>query len=302
MSQHLWTDASHWRRLSSTRGKGAFSGSCMICHEAHENAWTGEGAVKTLAPTAFNPYGEQRPGKPATVAELCFKCHGSPLRYFEGFKTARVGGAFSDQARSSHRIGSRGRADLPSLREMPKRATLDCTSCHGGSDASLFRGPHVSRYPKLLSAPYEVRSGIPESPDLYALCYQCHSRTSLLANESFLYHREHITGQSLPVPEAAQASRDLARGLQPRFSPPSLRPGRARTAIGKPVAGGITLPASCSACHDAHGSADAPSLIRFDRDLVLPNSLGQMAFQSTGPRSGACDLSCHGYDHIDARY
>ena len=35
---------------------------------------------------------------------------------------------------------------------------------------------------------------LPESDYAYALCYKCHDRTSILNNESFTYHAQHIQG------------------------------------------------------------------------------------------------------------
>ena len=61
-------------------------------------------------------------------------------------------------------------------------------------------------------------------------------------------------------------------------------------------------PASCAVCHDPHGSSEQRALVRFDRSQVTSNSLGVLLFQSAGSGSGSCDLECHGYDHVDARY
>ena len=55
--------------------------------------------------------------------------------------------------------------------------------------------------------------------------------------------------------------------------------------------------ASCYACHDSHGSMDYTHLIRFDTDLVTPDSSGSLLFVDKGDFRGACSLTCHGTEH-----
>lgn len=57
------------------------------------------------------------------------------------------------------------------------------------------------------------------------------------------------------------------------------------------------LQASCTACHDPHGSAGNPFLINFDRNIVGPGYNGQLYYEKTGPGSGECFLSCHNEQH-----
>lgn len=55
---------------------------------------------------------------------------------------------------------------------------------------------------------------------------------------------------------------------------------------------------SCYACHDAHGSSEYPSLLRFGKDprygQVLPSGSGRLEYVR---QTGACYLTCHGVDH-----
>ncbi|HSB79443.1 MAG TPA: cytochrome c3 family protein [Candidatus Methylomirabilis sp.] len=66
--------------------------------------------------------------------------------------------------------------------------------------------------------------------------------------------------------------------------------------------------ASCSTCHDAHGSRQNAHLINFllrDRTgkvVVGQNSRGLIQYVSTGPGQGNCSLSCHGKDHDRQSY
>jgi predicted CXXCH cytochrome family protein len=64
---------------------------------------------------------------------------------------------------------------------------------------------------------------------------------------------------------------------------------------------------ACATCHDAHGSVNNRALIRFGEEealsTVAPSGLaGQLGFVSDSPGSGACYLTCHGYDHAPAVY
>ncbi len=318
-SQHLWKHAGRWRMLGPWKRRSAVrNGSCVECHDPHERDWKGGGPFKTLVDKTYSSGGRLLPGRPASVAEVCFKCHGSPLGRHFGMRTGRVGVLFGQRAVSSHRIGSHGRPDLPSLRGMPRIKALDCTSCHDGSPDSGLKGPHASRYPYLLSARYETGDGVPESIESYALCYGCHSRRSILNDESFPLHRAHITGQFQLLPTGTKRRRRVPRpgylpipGFSPTpgFPPPGFprefsgRRGRKRRRGNGPAFGLISsTPASCAACHDPHGSLKHIALIHFDKRVVFPNSRGMLDFLSKGRGSGSCDLECHGYNHVNASY
>ena len=65
--------------------------------------------------------------------------------------------------------------------------------------------------------------------------------------------------------------------------------------------------ASCATCHSPHGSVINRALIRFGEETVISGvapspSAGRLAFDSTGPGSGACYLLCHGHDHGPETY
>jgi hypothetical protein len=59
-------------------------------------------------------------------------------------------------------------------------------------EPSGTKGPHGSDYPPLLAYRYETADYTRESESAYELCYQCHSRNSILNNESFSKHSEHL--------------------------------------------------------------------------------------------------------------
>lgn len=55
---------------------------------------------------------------------------------------------------------------------------------------------------------------------------------------------------------------------------------------------------ACSSCHDPHGSVAHRALVSFSAAPVSPSArTGRIAFTSSAPGSGSCQLSCHGVDH-----
>ncbi len=65
--------------------------------------------------------------------------------------------------------------------------------------------------------------------------------------------------------------------------------------------------AACATCHNAHGSVRNRALIRFGEETIIsgvsPSArTGKLAFESDGPGSGACFLTCHSYDHAPEAY
>jgi predicted CXXCH cytochrome family protein len=98
------------------------------------------------------------------------------------------------------------------------------------------------------------------------LCYKCHSRESVLGDQSFRAlngqgqnrgHRFHVVDQKT----------------------------------------------ACTTCHDSHGVANAKNLINFNTDYVTPStSLGTLSYTSTGNFGGVCTLTCHGKDHAGISY
>ncbi len=203
--------------------------------------------------------------------ELCYRCHSSSANL--PARSTNKHAEFKQTNPSFHPVEAEGRnkyvislkAPYAAVAEKPGDVSMiSCSDCHGSDDPGGPRGPHGSRYRGLLKVNYEMEDGRPESEYAYALCYKCHERSSILGNESFPYHALHIEGN------------------------------RATDMAGT----------SCFTCHDAHGSTRYQFLIRFNEDVVEPNSLGKLEFKAQGvaSRHGSCLLTCHGVEHNPKSY
>lgn len=159
--------------------------SCYDCHTTHRSekgnavkgmkGYTGRGAgIKQIS-------GEY---------QLCYNCHSDSANLPP---EKNIATAFSPSNASYHPIETYGKNSfVPSLkREYTASSIIKCSDCHGNDDPSGAQGPHGSIYVPILRDRYEREAGL-ESPSTYALCYRCHNRTSILNNESFKTHKEHI--------------------------------------------------------------------------------------------------------------
>ena len=271
---------------------------CSACHDVHGHE------AGMIRPMAFDTRGQLLGGKPAAFAQVCFGCHAGPQAAPTSRTDGDIGQKFSPAAASRHAIGASAadRMDLPSLRGTSFQGKLDCTSCHNNPDATAMRGPHTSPYPSLLKAAYgreKDTGGLAERSN--DLCFTCHSKSSIQANQSFPLHNEHISGF---VGGASKVARKDGVVLRPaERSLPGFQIGRdPRTGRTAGFLPGYGEPTPCATCHEPHGSLKSPALVQFDRTVVLPSSVGAVEFRRTGLRQGTCTLTCHGYDHVQTRY
>ncbi|MBI5478549.1 MAG: hypothetical protein HY906_06840 [Deltaproteobacteria bacterium] len=177
-------------RLPERSGKVLRHAACADCHEPHVPPPRQGESLLGLRP-------RQAPIRGVTTeAELCFRCHGAV-----GNRAARssdLGRRFAATARSVHAVLAPAfPGPMPSLiRPWTSSSILSCGQCHGSDDPGGPRGPHGSRIPHLLRYRFETADGTPEGEAQYALCYRCHSRKSILGNESFRYHNRHLVTAS----------------------------------------------------------------------------------------------------------
>jgi len=247
-------------RLPSFSGAKTSHAECVDCHNPHQRLTN----HKTMD---FAVQGYSLDGQIQERAlyeyNICLKCHTNAI----GAKSNErdLVRDFSRSARSQHPVtsGASGRY-LPSLIEpMPGGSRMNCSDCHRSEDPNSPRGPHGSQYEFMLSGNYDHDIYQDENPFAYQFCYQCHDRFSILSNESFPLHREHIEGDPLT--------------------------GRRGT--------------SCFTCHTAHGSPSNRALIEFNRQAVQPaDGTGRLEFQSLSEGTGNCTLKCHNYNHAPGSY
>jgi len=194
---------------------------CTDCHDPHavvSDRW--RGLLSTDDPLVTGALrgvpGVTLAGAPIDEAafyyEVCFRCHGDrPVvvrrRIIRDQDTlGNVRQQFIPTVASAHPVAypARRGTDVPSLTAaMRTRSFIGCQDCHNNPDARSVGGagpdgPHGSRFDFLLVDRYETRDYTVESPQAYALCYRCHDRNSILGNESFSRHREHIVRGRTP--------------------------------------------------------------------------------------------------------
>jgi predicted CXXCH cytochrome family protein len=207
--------------------------------------------------------------------QICFKCHGqdtapTPLNSISRqVTTYNTRMEFAPASASFHPVASAGRnGDVPSLiAPLTPASFIYCSDCHGNDGANAgngLAGPHGSSFEFMLVREYRTGDNISESASAYALCYGCHSRTSILNDESFRFHRKHVVDA-----RSSCATCHDGHGID--------------MGKGNPV-------------NNAH-------LINFDVSVVQPASgSGVLEYRSLGSRAGQCTLTCHGRLHNAETY
>ena len=246
-------------RLDGGRLTEVSHAECVDCHDPHQRV--GRGRLSGFEVSGLSLSG-QHLETGALEYQVCLKCHGERPSVDGTVRSLRE--EFARNVQSQHPVTREpsGR-DLPSLLPTASSRRLLCSDCHGNDDAGGPRGPHGSVHEFLLTGNYDREVHAEESPFAFELCYGCHDRESILADESFPFHSLHVLGDP------------LAR--------------RSGT--------------SCFTCHASHGVPGAPGLVRFNAQAVEPAGLArQLRYRKTGASAGECFLSCHGYEHAPGEY
>jgi predicted CXXCH cytochrome family protein len=232
---------------------------CADCHNPHRTSATGTARAPFIKPSMKGASGMNSTGTLIAAAEyeyeVCYKCHSR--RNFATPVVDRVLGTnniadeFSTSCASFHPIETTGRNNfVPSLVNTLTPATiLYCTSCHGSDDPNGAKGPHGSANKPLLIATYTTGDSVLESPQVYDLCYTCHNRSSILADESFKTHKLHIVDQKTPcsVCHDPHGVRENAKLIN--FDRNVVRPSET-TGRGPTFTNGSTRHGSCAlSCH-----------------------------------------------------
>lgn len=252
---------------------------CSDCHNPHQTSSPGGEVSQAKIASARPPQpvrgvnlGNSEVKRASRGYEICLRCHGdSPGKREQRVKRQLDDGnirmEIQQASPSFHPIAGPGRnPDVPSLiAPLTPQSIMDCVDCHNSNEAGSGgpNGPHGSIFEPILVTNYDTADNTPESAAAYALCYGCHSRDSILADESFAEHDKHIREEQTPCSVCHDA-----HGVS--------------AVQGNPM-------------NNSH-------LINFDTAVVLPNSLGNLSFDDQGRYAGSCDLSCHGKDHQSEEY
>lgn len=204
--------------------------------------------------------------------EICFKCHTGVATPPLGTITRKIPSTdvsreFSTASPSFHPVQSTGKsAFVPSLiSPLSPASMIYCTDCHGNDTPGIgTKGPHGSSHEFMLVREYRTGEELAYNPQSYALCFQCHSESSILNDESFSLHRRHIVEERTPCSVC--------------HDPHGIDFGE-----GNPI--------------------NNAALINFDVGAVDPEpSTLMIQYQSNGPGAGQCTLRCHQKDHVAASY
>jgi len=163
---------------------------CADCHEPHKS-YKKINVERGKKKPANNP-------RLKNEYELCYKCHSYSANLPAG-KTNKSA-EFQTTNPSYHPVEIEGKnLNVPSLLSplQAGKSIINCTDCHNNDNPKGAEGPHGSIYAPILIKNYTSSDGETESEFTYALCYECHSRQSILNNQSFAYHSRHIVNQKI---------------------------------------------------------------------------------------------------------
>ena len=249
---------------------------CVDCHNPHR-ARVADAVAPNVKGVLEGVSGVDATGAGVSDAvyeyQICFKCHAdkqSPSLHVIARQISSLNALkdFSPSSPSFHPVETAGRnPDVPSLiSPLSPASMIYCSDCHNNDQpgAPGSAGPHGSSIEFMLAAEYRTGDNITESPANYALCYKCHSRASIIANESFKFHSLHVVDKKTPCSVCHDAHGiDFNRG---------------------------------NTTNNAH-------LINFDTSVVQPlPGNPDPVYRSLGPGTGDCSLRCHEIDHAPKSY
>jgi len=246
---------------------------CVDCHNAHA-ANNSTATAPNVNGFTTGVKGINQSGNPVNPAqyqyEICYRCHTAtpgqpPSPTNRQIVQNNVRLEFATTNPSYHAVVGTGvNPNVPSLIAPNTTATIFyCTDCHASDGTGAPAGPHGSIYPHILKLQYLTANNTSESAAAYALCYSCHSRTSILNDVSFHEHKKHIVEEHTPC----NVCHD---------------------------------PHGISSTQG--NSTNNSNLINFDISVVTPSSSGILRFDDLGLYHGRCYMTCHGENHNPESY
>jgi len=182
---------------------------CVDCHNPHQS-----NASVSIAPNVngftTGVKGVTSSGIDITPAlfeyQICNRCHSTSTWRPASRTTRQVASnnimqEFNTKNASYHPIidNKSSTTDMPSLiSPWTSSSIMKCSDCHASDGTDAPKGPHGSNYPSILKKQYVTTDNTIESQSNYALCYDCHSRTSILGDVSFSLHSKHINDVKAP--------------------------------------------------------------------------------------------------------
>lgn len=252
---------------------------CHDCHNPHAANNTPASAPNAsgrLAGVSGVTIGGTRIESVDYLYEVCFKCHADNLNVpapniQRQIFQPNIRLKFDPSNPSFHPVAGPGRNNsVPSLiSPLTETSMIYCTDCHAsdngpGAGGVGPSGPHGSAWQYLLERRYSTVDNRREESFLYALCYKCHDRDSILEDDSFDEHERHL--------DSVDATCSVCHD-----------PHGISATQGNEI-------------NNAH-------LINFDISIVQPDpSTGRLEYETLGFRTGRCWLQCHGEEHSGRVY
>ncbi len=168
---------------------------CVDCHNPHQKSQVG--SQKYFEVKGYSLSGQYLESS-SSEYEVCFKCHVDRNEVQTSSSNAYK--QFSLINQSQHPVtkaSTTGGKSASLTKALGPGNVMKCSACHTNDDPNGPRGPHGSNNRFLLSGNYDIEPIMDESSYAYEFCYSCHSRASILSNESFPLHKEHIVGDPL---------------------------------------------------------------------------------------------------------
>jgi predicted CXXCH cytochrome family protein len=247
---------------------------CADCHNSHQSNATPSPGPPLVSGETAGVKGIDASGQEIRYSrnqyEICFKCHAdtnflTALSITRQIAQLNTRMEFDPASPSFHPVMAQGaNPNVPSLlTPYTTSSRIFCTDCHNNNDPVGSKGPHGSTNHHLLAKNYTTADNFTESPQAYTLCYTCHSRASILGDQSFKEHKKHIVDKKTPC-SACHDPHGIS-STQGNF------------------------------INNSH-------LINFDVTIVLPDDQGRLRFEDQGTFKGLCYLTCHGVTHNPKSY